>query len=359
MSKFLFVIPTLYMGGAERQVSILANTLTGLGQEVCILKYVSASEEYRTVEGVKVISLAKDWDEYRHISRFRKILFIRKVIKSETPDFVLPFLLEVALAVKIATLGLNVNIFQTILSNPALFPPKKRDRQMMDWLVRFSACTFVQNDTQKNYYDKSIHKKIHVLFNPVDDSFFHIKHRLTESDFVFCAAGRLVSVKNFELLICSFVKAFSKDQPVRLIIYGEGPLRNKLQELIETEGYCGKIHLPGRTNDMAEAYAHADAFVLSSDFEGMPNALIEAMAAGLPCISTDCPTGPSDLIENRISGILVPVQDEAAMSAAMKIIYEDEQFRDMLSMYGRKNIKDVCSAEQIAQQLITICEENR
>ena len=352
--KYLFVIPTLYMGGAERQVSVLANSLANLGQGVCILKYIASEEEFPVNEKVKVISFLYNRSEYHKASRLKRVLFIRQVIKEENPDFVIPFLYEVALAVELATIGMNVNVFHWILNNPRVSPPKKRERCIMDWMVRRSKCTFVQNETQKNYYNAKLHSKIHVLFNPIDDSFFKIQHVLHPGDFVFCAAGRLHDQKNFGLLIRSFIRAFGKAEEVKLVIYGEGYLRAELQQLIDSEGYTSKILLPGRTNNMADAYARADAFVLSSDFEGMPNALMEAMASGVPSISTNCPTGPADLIDDHINGILVPVGDEKAMAAAMRNVYEDKRLKEMLSIMGRKKIMEICSAKEIARQMIAI-----
>ncbi|MBQ0110312.1 MAG: glycosyltransferase [Oscillospiraceae bacterium] len=359
MSKYMFVTPTLSVGGAQRAVSVLSSALAKLGQDVCVLKYYTASGEYPIDSGVKVISFVNDADEYQKCNIVQRIRFIRKTIKKEKPDFVIPFLFQVALAVDIAVKGLNVNVFQTIRNNPNLELSNKAEKFLRDRMVYKSKCTFVQNLEQKLYFNKKIHDKIHIIINPVCDEFFSIEHKGNSGEFIFCAAGRLSAQKNFELLIRSFIDVFDNNRNVKLIIYGEGELREKLQSIIDSSGYSATILLPGRTNDMIKAYSNADVFVLSSDYEGMPNALIEAMAAGVPSISTDCPTGPSDLVDDGENGILVPVGDEKALSQAMKKMFEDVNMREKFSVSGRMKIKEICSSENIAGQMIEICEANR
>ena len=121
------------------------------------------------------------------------------------------------------------------------------------------------------------------------------------------------------MLIRAFTDAVrsTEYESVTLEIYGDGELEMKLKKLVRKLGMEGRISIPGRTKAPPEKYAASDAFVLSSDFEGQPNALMEAMFAGLPCISTDCPDGPSDLIEDGVSGLLVPVGDQDAMRDAL------------------------------------------
>ena len=359
MSKYLFVIPTLYVGGAERQVSVLSNTLSKLGQDVCVLKYYPMADEYPISEKVRVRSFVKGPEEYRKSGLIKRILFIRKVIKEEKPDFVLPFLYQVALAVDIASVGLKVNVFQSIRNDPTKIPVSDRERKVRDRLVYKSKCSFVQTEPQKQYFDKKAHGRIHVLFNPISDEFFKIQHKPSDKEFMFCAAGRLHIQKNFELLIRSFIRTFDKDQNVTLTIYGEGYLRENLQELIDSAGYSAKIRLPGRTKDIKNAYAGANAFVMSSDFEGFPNVLMEAMASGVPSISTNCPTGPSELIDDGQNGILVPVNDENALSEAMKRLYENKELREKFSEAGREKIREICSAEKTAKKFMAICEAGK
>ena len=157
-------------------------------------------------------------------------------------------------------------------------------------------------------------------------------------------------------MIDSFKNAFQDVSDAELRIYGTGSQQEHLQSYIDSLKLSDKVHLMGRSNNMSQVFENTDLFVLSSDFEGMPNALMEAMASGLPCISTDCPTGPSDLIINGKNGILVPVNDKEAMSSAMKALYYDEALSLSMGEEARIHVRNICSADVISDKFIEICE---
>ena len=127
-------------------------------------------------------------------------------------------------------------------------------------------------------------------------------------------------------------------------------------EYISQLGRSDSIQLMGRTEHIEDAYKSSDLIVLSSDFEGMPNALIEAMACGLPSISTDCPTGPSDLIEDGKNGLLVPMKDVNAMSQAILRMYSDRNRAIEMGRNARESIRQKCDANAIAKKMIEVCE---
>lgn len=135
--------------------------------------------------------------------------------------------------------------------------------------------------------------------------------------------GRLTEQKNHRLLIDAFAEVQKIYPFATLKIYGEGVLREKLQNQIDSLNLNEKVFLMGATNDVAKALQTADLFVLSSDYEGMPNALMEAMAAGVPCISTDCPCGgPRELFGEDASDKLVPCNDSAQLAEAICKVLE-------------------------------------
>ncbi len=129
--------------------------------------------------------------------------------------------------------------------------------------------------------------------------------------------GKLKDQKNHALLIRSFARAF-RGTRTGLTILGDGPLRPKLEALVEAEGMAGQIRLPGFTTEPWPYYASADLFALSSDYEGYPLVLIEALRSGLPIVSTDCESGPREILDGGQYGALIPVGDEAALAEAMK-----------------------------------------
>jgi glycosyltransferase involved in cell wall biosynthesis len=133
---------------------------------------------------------------------------------------------------------------------------------------------------------------------------------------VIVAAGRLVPQKNFTLLLNAFAR-LREQRAVRLIILGEGPERPRLEVLAHTLGVSGDVALPGFVDNPYAAFSRAALFVLSSDYEGLGNVLIEALACGCPVVSTDCPSGPTEILQGGRFGELVPVDDIEALTAAM------------------------------------------
>jgi glycosyltransferase involved in cell wall biosynthesis len=134
--------------------------------------------------------------------------------------------------------------------------------------------------------------------------------------------GRLVEQKDFATLIRAF-EIVQRDQDVRLLILGEGPERQRLEDLAASLGLSDKIEMPGFINNPWPLMAQASVFALSSRWEGWPNVLAEALALGLPVVSTDCPTGPNEILDNGKYGLLVPIQDPPALAAAIAQTLQD------------------------------------
>lgn len=357
MGKYVFVIPTLATGGAERVIAVLSQELCKCGQDVYVVKYYETDGEYNIGDRVKVVNLSGgNRSKYEKMNYLNKTQRLRTTIKAIMPDYVIPFMFSVARCVDIATIGLHVNVLQSIRINPSLGPASRIQRMQRDHLVYKSKASFVQNESQKNYFNKSAQHKIYVLYNPVSDDLFEIKPTFQNDMYTICSVGRLESQKNFKLLIDSFEETFAENERVILQIYGEGSQKESLREHIASKSSAHRIHLMGRNNDIARVYENSDLFVLPSDYEGMPNALIEAMACGLPCISTNCPTGPSDLIDNGINGILVPVGNKRKMSEALQNMYQKRDIAKQMGEKARQTIMKKCRAENIAQQMISICE---
>lgn len=164
-------------------------------------------------------------------------------------------------------------------------------------------------------------ERINVLYNPVltDDITGRFADPLPESaptPYVL-AAGRLVGLKNFPLLLRAFAKIAAEKPDLNLVILGEGDDRAELETLRAELGLQERVSLPGFTDNPYPWLKHAAAFVLSSNWEGLPTVLIEALAAGVPVVATDCPSGPSEILEGGRLGRLVPVNDVDALATAL------------------------------------------
>jgi glycosyltransferase involved in cell wall biosynthesis len=163
--------------------------------------------------------------------------------------------------------------------------------------------------------------------------------------------GRLTAQKNFGLLLHAFAKLRAQ-RPARLLILGEGPERPRLEALAQALGIAADVALAGHVSNPYAAFGRASLFVLSSDYEGLPAVLIEALACGCPVVSTDCPSGPAEILDRGRYGRLVPVGDEAALVAAMQSTLVAPPAADMLRRRGAE-----FSVERSATQYLALVEQ--
>jgi glycosyltransferase involved in cell wall biosynthesis len=144
------------------------------------------------------------------------------------------------------------------------------------------------------------------------------------------AAGRLIELKGFDMLIDAFAAIAGKHEDWGLTILGEGAMRTQLEQQVNEAGLTGQIQLPGRVKNAHSWFAQSDIYVLSSRYEGLPCALCEAMGCGTPAISFDCESGPRDIIRDGIDGLLVPSGDVPALTTALDKLMTDRPSRERL-----------------------------
>ena len=188
-------------------------------------------------------------------------------------------------------------------------------------MKRADALTCVSQDMVEQYQKVFVKPPHTCVYNIVDNS--EARERLQETCEhpwlndntvpIAVAAGTLAPWKGFEYAI-EAIEIVNRHRHVRLLILGDGPLRNKLQELISDRGLSDYVKLAGFVQNPLKYFANADIFILSSLVEGMPNVLVEAMMCGCTPVAADCPTGPRELLKDGAFGYLVPVQDAPAMA---------------------------------------------
>lgn len=319
MSREKIVIITRNMvgDGAERVIAQLSNYFASQGKKCSIITLNDDEVFYKLDPSISVLPVGQKSGNkvLDKLLRYRKV---RQMVLQEKPDLVLSMPEEIAVYVLLALLGTKIPVYVSERNNPWVMPDVKVTRILRTLMYPSAKGVIFQTAMAKSFFPESIQNKGVVLKNPVDAQRIPHQH-CGEREKVIVGAGRLSQQKNMPLLLKAFAGFSPRHPEYKLRIFGEGELREELTELARALNVAEKVELPGRSTALLEKMNSAAMFVLSSDYEGMPNVLLEAMCMGMPSISTDCPSGgPKELIKDGVNGLLVPVGDVAAMQEAME-----------------------------------------
>jgi len=345
-------------GGAERVAATLANSWCQMGHEVCLVPTYSGRGEclYALDPRVRLLylaDLAPKRSAILPLDYFRRVLTLRNFIRSEKADVVVSFLANVNVMVLISAIGLGVRTVICERTDPFIMPVPSA-LQMLRWLAYPLANLLVvqtQSVAEKYQSLKRPLPKLAVIGNPIPAEFSsHILPQQKRSQNYLLAVGRLSEEKSFDVLIEVFAELAPVHSDWTLRIVGEGPLRSNLENQIQQKALADRIQLPGRTDKVEAEFRLADAFVLTSRFEGFPNALLEAMAVGLPCVAVDCPSGPKEITDEGRTALLVPLGDKNALRLALSNLMGDEALRQKLSQLAHTSVMERYALEKILQK---------
>lgn len=356
--RYVFAISHRHGGGAERAITRFANALADKGCDVHFVQLFLHEDDYTLNDNVVFHHVAQPSVRNKLLRKFSHFMKVGKLLRELKPTFVIPMLETMEYVCFFATRFLRTNLIYAIRNNPKDMPKNPLERCFRNVLCFFSTGVFVQNQKQKEYFPRFMHRRIIVIPNIIGESFLNGNvHEISEICNI-VTAGRLNTQKDHKTLIEAFsiVKNRLPERKIQLHIYGVGPEEARLKEYISSLQMEDSVLLRGRSNSLEEVYAQSDLFVLSSIFEGMPNALMEAMAMGLPCISTDCETGPADLIDDKENGMIVPVRDPEAMANAMQFMIEHPNQAKQMGKNAKKTMTERYSATTIAEQFVAECK---
>ena len=318
MKKFLIAINRLSGGGAERVATLLANALSEKHDVYLLVKF-RYPDEYQLSEKVKVHTIADSSEAFSSIGKIKRLMKIRKIAKAIHPDVLISFLPQTQVSMMIATFGMKINKIETVRNSP--WNENLSPLMLRLWRKCFKRADGVifQTQEQGEFFSKKVRDKSMIFPNPVSKACFEKERVYSERITDFVAVGRLAPQKNYPLMIKAFYKAVQENKDLKLHIFGSGSEKEitDLTNLIDSLHLSENVFLMGRSENVFDEVLKRDAFIMSSDFEGMPNALMEAMALGTVCISTNCRTGPKDLIDDKENGFLVPVNNEDALANAI------------------------------------------
>ncbi|HKK83495.1 MAG TPA: glycosyltransferase family 4 protein [Atribacterota bacterium] len=334
--KIAFYISTIRGGGAAKVMVNLANRFVTGNYDVSFITNFSASHEYELDDRIKRINLeSKESEKGFLIKNLERCITLRRILKEMLPYVLISFMGENNFRALLASCFLKTHVIISVRNDPNKEYETKLLQLLAKCMYRIAdGCVFQTSDAQA-WFPKNIQKKSRIILNQVDKKFYETLLKPVRKNIITC--GRLSAQKNQILLINAFAKIAKKYPDENLIIYGEGVLKDKLQNFIDELDLSNRVILAGATDNVNGVLSVARAFVLSSDYEGMPNALMEAMAMGLPVIATDCPCGgPKMLIKNGENGLLVPVNDVESLTESIKLVITNSELSEKMAANAKK-----------------------
>lgn len=349
MKRIILFISSLQKGGSERVMVNLAEYFQEQKYDVILVTQYQREKEYcispkiRRVYSEPDASMLEGGRIRNFCIRFRTL---RRLWKTYRPDVILSFLGKNNLMAVAAAAFLPIKVAVSVRGEPTMEYQGKFMQFIAKTVFRFADGVILQTEQAGQFFPRAVRRKSVILPNPLNPQFTERKVCANREDLI-VAAGRLDENKNHVMLIHAFGRIAEEYPTVKLVIYGEGELRTKLEMLIAEKGLTDRISMPGNVNDIADRIGRARIFTLTSNTEGMPNSIMEAMALGIPVIATDCPCGgPATLIEHGVNGLLVPVGDAFALADAFRRIFEDREFEQKLRENARR-ITETLAPEQV------------
>jgi len=345
----LLVLYSLGAGGAERVTSTLANHWASQGHEITLVTLSASTVDFYALNpAIRRISLnlasSSTGPGSAARANLRRAWALRRELLQQQPDVAIAMMATANVLLAIAALGLPGLV---TLGSERIHPPELPLGGFWSFLRwgSYGLLDAVVAQTERSaawIRHHTLARRVVVIENPLTPLPLTRPPLISPEDLVaphervLLAVGRLEYQKGFDLLLDAFARVAGRHLQWQLVILGEGNDRPALERQSLTAGLEHRVALPGRAGNVSEWYNRADLFVLSSRFEGFPNVLAEAMAAGLPVVSTDCPTGPADLVRDGVNGHLVPVDDAVALAEALDALMANGMARQALGREARQ-----------------------
>ncbi|SRR5579883_1020851 len=328
-------------GGAERVISMMANYWAEKGWKITLLTFDNITEItfYELNSCIIHIPLGIAGDSLNLMSgiynNLKRIQTLRSTIYKSKADAVISFMSTTNVLSLLATRWLDIPVIVSERNHPLKHSMGMGWEQLRQLTYPFADRIVVQTEMVKNFFPSQMQSLFCTIPNPVSlpPTQQELSDKLLDKPSLI-AIGRLHKQKGFDLLLQAFAKLKDLYPEWKLTILGEGSLRSELETLRNQLELGDRVHFLGLVKNVYAFLKQADVFVMSSRFEGFPNALCEAMACGLPVISTDCPSGPREIIRDGIDGLLVPNEDVSALAAAMDRLMSNGEERKRLAAHA-------------------------
>jgi len=336
--RITLVISSLEAGGAERVMSTMANYWSARDRQVTILTLSSEAGDWYGLDtrikrvGLNLVSNPAHLGEALQ-NTFKRVARLRRELCSSLPDVVISFGGETNILTLLASAGTSAPVIVSERVDARHHSIGLVRHALRYLLYRRADGLVVQSHAARDWGRKLVgSENVHVIPNPVAVAVHGVVLAAVRpaTGRTVVAMGRLAHQKGFDHLLRAFAKCARKHAAWSLVIIGEGHERTALERLIAELELKDRVTMAGLRQTPARLLQQADLFVMSSRYEGFPNALLEAMACGLAVISTDCPNGPREIIRDGVDGVLVQPEDSDALAAAMDRLMDDQRERERL-----------------------------
>jgi GalNAc-alpha-(1->4)-GalNAc-alpha-(1->3)-diNAcBac-PP-undecaprenol alpha-1,4-N-acetyl-D-galactosaminyltransferase len=341
MKKIVFIIGDMYRGGAQRVISILANDYAANGWDVSIALLLGNNIGYKLNNRIRILDYSRNTNSYASNALYW-IKSLRNAMKSIKPDAVVSFVGRINILSLIAGAGLKINILVSERNDPEYDNRKKFEMLVCKLMYSRAKKVIFQTEYQKRWYGKYCEKNGVIIGNPIAINKYegpHIRNNVI-------AVGKLMPQKNHEMLIRAFAKIISEFPEKKVYIYGDGMLRETLAKLCKELCVEDKVHLCGNVENIDDIMKEEKYFIMSSNYEGMSNALLEAMMLGMICITTNW-NGAEDIIEDGISGFVVKKQNIDDLVTKMRYVFNEKE-----EILQSIRIKAISEAQQYSTDFI-------
>jgi glycosyltransferase involved in cell wall biosynthesis len=348
----MFILPGLGAGGSEHVVTFVANRLAAAGYRISIVSFENPTETpyYPRHPSIAVDYLAVPVGRRGAVPAIRSIAQrvrrLRQLFVERQPDLAISLLTRSNVVSLMASSGLGFPVVVSERNNP----DRQNHGRIWDMLRHYTYPKayglLTMTHGAMEWFPPAMRKRSWVIPNMAD--WQHFKPNYKNDVKTMTAVGRLTHQKGFDLLLQAFAMIADDHPDWKLRIWGEGPDRAELEALRERLGLTSRVEMPGVSEQPGGWIETADAFVLSSRYEGWGLVLCEAMAAGLPCVSFNCPFGPADMITDEINGLLPPDGDVAALARAMSRVMSDSKLRATLGVNAART-SERFAPEQIGE----------
>ena len=343
--KIVYMIPKLMYSGAPKILAWLASMSCDVARDdVTIITFFESNAEQKVSENVRVVCLnikpESSWIVRNTFGLLRAQRLLCKELKKIAPDLIVSFLssIDYVFLIYHRLLRYKLVVSERVDPTSHVWYMKLYNKIAL----RFADGIVFQTDEARNYYKGTVYKKSIVINNPafIKEDKLNLRDSSKIENTIVCTSRIKFCTKRQDLMLEAFEKVHEKHPDVKLKFYGDGEDFDRLKLMIEERKLEDSVILMGAVSDLPEKICNARVFVLTSDTEGIPNTLMEAMILGIPSVSTDCkPGGARLLIRDHVNGIVVPRNDSCTLANAINEILEDRQVAEKYSIQGRRNLE--------------------